>query len=150
MTPSTRNKENLFVVYDGECNLCLATTAKLRGLQSKANIHFISIQSIEQGKQSVKVPGIEQVSYTSLYEKIHVADEQGMLFAGADGIIRIMHTLKGFWPIAVIYHIPGMKLLGDRLYRFIAKRRYDWFGKTELSCTVDGCQLPPHKGEENE
>ncbi|MCM3630110.1 DUF393 domain-containing protein [Paenibacillus glycanilyticus] len=141
--------EKLYVVYDGTCKLCIGTVSKLKELRSNAELIFVPAQSLSEPGN--KVPGIEQVRETELYEKMHVADEKGRLYAGADGVIRIMRTIKGFRLLAALYRLPGMSRVGDFMYRYIAKRRYDWFGQTEQSCSVNGCTLPPQheKGKGN-
>lgn len=133
-------RERLYVVYDGTCKLCIGTVGKLKELRSNAELVFVPAQSL--GEVDFRVPGIERARETDLYEKMHVADEQGRLYAGADGVIRIMRTIKGFRLLAALYRLPGMSRAGDLLYRYIAKRRYDWFGQTEQSCSASGCALP--------
>ncbi|CAM3321219.1 DUF393 domain-containing protein [Paenibacillus lupini] len=133
-------REKLYVVYDGTCNLCIGTVTKLKELSSNAELIFVPIQSLRNAGNAV--PGIEQAAETELYEKMHVTDEKGRLYAGADGVVRILRTIAGFRLLAALYRLPGMSKLGDFLYRYIAKRRYDWFGQTEQSCSVNGCKLP--------
>ncbi|WP_127494552.1 thiol-disulfide oxidoreductase DCC family protein [Paenibacillus glycanilyticus] len=142
-------REKLYVVYDGTCNLCMGTVKKLQELRSNADLIFVPIQSL--GDAENRVPGIEKVAEADLYEKMHVADEKGRLFAGADGVVRILRTIKGFRLLASLYRMPGLSRIGDWLYRYIAKRRYDWFGRTEQSCSVNGCSLPSQheKGKGN-
>ncbi|WP_028611804.1 thiol-disulfide oxidoreductase DCC family protein [Paenibacillus harenae] len=142
--------ERLYVIYDGNCNLCLASVARLKDLPADCELLFIPIQQIENaGKERRLAPGIEKLATEALYEKIHVADESGRLFAGADGIVRILRTVKGLKWISACYRIPGMKRLADRLYRYVAVRRYDWFGSAEESCSVHGCELPERQEGEN-
>ncbi|WP_169082729.1 thiol-disulfide oxidoreductase DCC family protein [Paenibacillus sp. PL91] len=149
---STENgaSERLYVIYDGQCKLCLASVAKLKELNAKAELHYVQIQQLEaEGQAQQLVPHIRPLNFVELYEKIHVADEQGQLFAGADGVVRILRTVKGLRWLSAFYRIPGMKRAADRIYRFIASRRYEWFGKAEQSCTINGCELPQSKGENN-
>ncbi|GLX69510.1 thiol-disulfide oxidoreductase DCC family protein [Paenibacillus glycanilyticus] len=136
-----KQREKLYVVYDGTCNLCIGTVTKLKELRSNAELIFVPAQSLKEA--GVKVPGIEKVAETELYEKMHVADEKGQLYAGADGVVRILRTINGFRLLAMLYRLPGLSRVGDLVYRYIAKRRYDWFGRTEQSCSVNGCALPP-------
>ncbi|WP_336785452.1 thiol-disulfide oxidoreductase DCC family protein [Paenibacillus sp. MMO-177] len=139
-------REKLYVVYDGTCNLCTGTVSKLKELRSNADLIFVPIQSLDGAGNHV--PGIEKAAETDLYEKMHVADEKGRLYAGADGVVRILRTIKGFRLLASLYRLPGLSRVGDLLYRYIAKRRYDWFGRTEQSCSVNGCTLPPQHERE--
>ncbi|MEV5025841.1 thiol-disulfide oxidoreductase DCC family protein [Paenibacillus sp. LPE1-1-1.1] len=142
--------EKLYVIYDGHCNLCLASVARLRELHSKADLQFIQIQQLEAVKDTARlIPHIDRFDFGALYEKMHVADERGQLFAGADGVVRILRTVRGFRWLSAFYRIPGMNRIADRIYRFIANRRYEWFGSTEQSCSIDGCDLPQDRGERN-
>ncbi|RCW42593.1 thiol-disulfide oxidoreductase DCC family protein [Paenibacillus prosopidis] len=142
------SSETLYVVYDGQCNLCLASVAKLKELPTSAALQFVQIQQIEltDGNQPI-VPGLHQVKREALYDKMHVTDEQGRLFAGADGVIRILRTVKGLRWLSAFYRIPGMKRLADWMYRYVANRRYDWFGSTGQSCSINGCERLPDRGE---
>ncbi|KRE51133.1 thiol-disulfide oxidoreductase DCC family protein [Paenibacillus sp. Soil522] len=144
------SSEKLYIIYDGHCNLCLASVAKLKGLKSNADLHFVQIQQLEASVEAEQlIPRIRQLNYTELYEKMHVVDDKGQLFAGADGVIRILRTVKGLRWLSVFYRIPGMKRTADHIYRFVAGRRYEWFGSTEQSCSIHECERPQGKGENN-
>ncbi|WP_138752379.1 thiol-disulfide oxidoreductase DCC family protein [Paenibacillus sinopodophylli] len=143
-------KEKLYVLYDGYCNLCLASVAKLKELPSRADLQFIQIQQLESVEDSVQLlPRSTKLDMAVLYEKMHVVDDQGKLYAGADGVVRILRTVKGFRWLSAFYRIPGMSRIADRLYRYVANRRYEWFGSTEQSCSINGCDLPKSREERN-
>jgi predicted DCC family thiol-disulfide oxidoreductase YuxK len=133
-------RERLYILYDGTCNLCIATVRRLRELHSSADLRFVSIQSLEENKETI--PGIGAIPLEQLMAKLHVVEQSGALYAGADGIVRILRTVAGFRWLALLYRIPGMRRSADAIYRFIASRRYDWFGKTEESCENGVCTLP--------
>lgn len=140
--------EKLYVIYDGYCNLCLASVAKLKELHSKAALQFIQIQQLEAaGDTEALLPRSPQLDFAALYEKMHVIDERGKLYAGADGVVRILRTVNGFGWLSAFYRIPGMSRIADRMYRFVANRRYEWFGSTEQSCSINGCDLPKSREE---
>ncbi|OMF31689.1 hypothetical protein BK133_15780 [Paenibacillus sp. FSL H8-0548] len=142
--------ERLYVIYDGHCNLCLASVARLKEMNSKADLQFVQIQQLEAvGEAKQLVPHLGPLKFSELYEKMHVADESGQLFAGADGVVRVLRTVKGLRWLAAFYRIPGMKPTADRIYRYVANRRYDWFGKADQSCSLNGCELPQSRGENN-
>ncbi|QYR23404.1 DUF393 domain-containing protein [Paenibacillus sp. sptzw28] len=133
-------RERLYILYDGTCNLCIATVRRIKELHSSADLRFVSIQSLEENKETI--PGIEAIPLEQLLAKLHVVERSGALYAGADGIVRILRTSAGFKWLAPLYRIPGMRGSADALYRYIAARRYDWFGKTEESCDNGVCTLP--------
>jgi predicted DCC family thiol-disulfide oxidoreductase YuxK len=50
--------------------------------------------------------------------------------------LRILHALGGFWRLAwLAWGVPAP--LRDPLYRWLARNRYRWFGRSET------CLLPP-------
>lgn len=128
-------KENLVVLYDGQCNLCVNTVNVLRKLGTTANLEYIDLQ---QADVSAIVPNVDQ---SQLLAQLHVVEAEGQLFRGADAIVRIMRTIPQLRWISFIYRIPGLKPLADVLYRIIAKHRYRLFGRKD-ECESGVCKLP--------
>jgi len=135
--------EKLYVLYDNQCKLCLASVKRLKELHTSAELRFVSIQSYLEGTGET-VPEFGSVDKDKLLAKLHVVDETGRAYAGADGVVRIIRTARGLSWMAVLYRIPGMSRLADNLYRYVANRRYDWFGKTDEGCENGVCALPDH------
>ena len=133
-------REKLYIIYDGTCNLCLGTVRKLKELHSHAILRFVSIQSFEDSYE--EIPNIESIPLERLMSKMHVVEQNGDIYAGADGVVRILRTVRGFTWLGLLYRIPGMWGFANVLYRFIAARRYEWFGKTDESCENGACNLP--------
>lgn len=143
-------EDKLYVIYDGNCRLCLASVAKLNELPTRSALHFIPIGQLEalEGDR-LPVNALRGIDNETLYEKIHVVDGDGRVFAGADGIVRILRTVKGLKRLSVLYRIPGMRRMADRLYRYIADRRYEWFGRAGQSCSINGCERKPDREGNN-
>jgi predicted DCC family thiol-disulfide oxidoreductase YuxK len=142
--------ETLYVLYDGHCVLCTGTVRRLQSLPLRANLHYISLQTLEEEPQALDIPGRHNLDIKALYEKLHVIDESGTVYAGADSVVRLMRTLRGLGWISWLYAIPGMKGIANASYHWIAKHRYDWFGRTDEGCTDGACRLPANKGGETE
>lgn len=62
-----------------------------------------------------------------------VIDDQ--IFTESDAVLEICKRLQGIWPLLYIFRFVP-KVVRDYIYRFIAKHRYQWFGKQ------DTCVLP--------
>ncbi|MBW7476240.1 DUF393 domain-containing protein [Paenibacillus oenotherae] len=137
---ATAKGERLYVLYDGTCNLCMASVRRLKELRSTAELHYIPVQSLQDGANVV--PAVIGKTQEELLSKIHVVDGEGNVWAGADGVVRIIRTVRGLRWLAPLYRIPGMGRIADRLYRYIAARRYEWFGKTDEGCHNGACRLP--------
>ncbi|UVI28098.1 thiol-disulfide oxidoreductase DCC family protein [Paenibacillus spongiae] len=139
--------EKIYVLYDRQCKLCLASVKRLKELHTSAELRFVSVQSYLDGTGE-EIPDFGSVDREKLLAKLHVVDEAGRAYAGADGVVRIIRTARGLSWLAVLYKIPGMSRLADALYRYVANRRYDWFGKTDEGCENGVCSLPAHHQED--
>ncbi|HUC91329.1 MAG TPA: DUF393 domain-containing protein [Paenibacillus sp.] len=144
--------EKLYVLYDAHCVMCAGTVKRLQALKGiRAELQYVPLQSLAEGG-APDIPGRDKLDIEALYAKLHVVDGAGDVFAGADGVVRMMRALPGLRPVAWLYRIPGMRKAADGLYRFIANRRYDWFGRTDEGCADGACRLqepPTPKREDN-
>jgi predicted DCC family thiol-disulfide oxidoreductase YuxK len=129
----------LTVVYDGECNFCLATVDKLRRLPLRAELQFVPLQQLLGGVM-VPWPGIDDVPLSELSAQMHVTDEQGQRYSGADGVLKLMSLTPGLSFFATLGRLPGMYGIVRTLYRLVARYRYRLFGRT--SCSDGVCSLP--------
>ena len=57
-------------------------------------------------------------------------------FIKSDAVIEIIKELKWYWKIFLFIKLIPKKTR-DKLYNFIARKRYDWFGKREETRTPD-------------
>ncbi len=141
-------KPKLMVVYDGQCNLCLATVDKLRKMPNRAELAFVSLQSLIS-EEVQPWPGISDVSYQELTAQMHVTDEQGKRYSGHEGILLLMRHVPSLAWLGRLGGLPGLRVLVRLLYRIVARYRYRLFGKTDCSDGV--CQIPrqthPNGGE---
>lgn len=130
---------SLRVVYDGECQLCLATVGKLKRMPVSAELTFVPLQGLISGEIE-PWPGIEGVPYADLLARLHVTDEQGRKYSGADAVLKLMsHTRSMAW-LAAIGRLPGLRAVSRLVYRLVARYRYRLFGRT--SCSDGVCSLP--------
>ena len=77
--------------------------------------------------------------------EIHVVESSGKVHAGYFGTRRMMRDVPLLFPIWLLTHIPGANWVGQRIYRWVARNRYQinrMFG-VELPECVDGvCKIP--------
>ena len=114
-----------FVIYDGNCNLCVTLVQLLETLDRGERFEYIPMQA-------------EDV--LSGYEITPQGCELGMILMdpqsperrwqgseAAEEIGRLLPTGEVF--VWVYRILPGLKWVGDRFYEQIRDRRYDWFGR---------------------
>jgi predicted DCC family thiol-disulfide oxidoreductase YuxK len=116
------------VVFDGVCVLCSGWVRFLLARDYAERYRFAAMQS-QAGRGLLAQYGLDPddpVSFLLL--------EDGRAHTDSGAILRILTRLGGLWRLmALFYVVPAV--LRDAAYRFVARRRYRWFGKRE-SCFV--------------
>jgi predicted DCC family thiol-disulfide oxidoreductase YuxK len=116
------------LLFDGECNLCNGAVQFLIKKDRHELFKFASLQSPIGG---------------SLVGKYNVAKEldsfvyikDGKAFTKSDAALHVSRDLGGIWKLAFLF-ICIPRSIRDKVYDFIAKNRYKWFGKKDV------CMLP--------
>ncbi len=114
------------VLFDGDCSLCNGAVRFIAANDPAGRFAFRSLQS--EGAAGPDGPdAIVLLAYGRRYES-------------SDAVLHIALGLRAPWPLAfAAILIP--RALRDRFYRWIARNRYRWFGRTAV------CALPPpHSG----
>jgi len=114
--------QNPVILFDGICNLCSGWVQFLIRKDTNMKFRFAPIQS-ETGQRLLHTVGLENSNIeTVIYLK------ENECFRESTAVLEILKDLGGLWTFAsVLKLIPGT--LRDGFYRFIAKKRYRFFGK---------------------
>jgi predicted DCC family thiol-disulfide oxidoreductase YuxK len=111
------------VLFDGDCSLCNGAVRFIAANDPAGRFAFRSLQSEGEVAQAQQPDAIVLLDYGRRYE-------------ASDAVLHIALGLRFPWPLAfAAILIP--RDIRDALYRWIARNRYDWFGR------VDVCTLPP-------
>lgn len=119
-------KDGGVIIYDGLCVICSKFMKLVLAKDDKKYFKFTSIQS-EFGQNLIKSNGLTGNSI--------IVVENGIVYQQSDAILQIAAHLKG-WMKFLSYFKFVPKILRDRVYQFIANRRYGWFGKLTV------CEVP--------
>jgi predicted DCC family thiol-disulfide oxidoreductase YuxK len=117
------NSEADVVIYDGNCRFCQAQVRRLARLDSRRLLTFISLHDPEVARRW------PDLTREQLMEQMYLVDQQGRRHAGAAAFRYLSRRLWRLWPLCPVLHVPGSMLLGNRLYRWIAQRRYKIAGQ---------------------
>ena len=116
-----------YVIYDGNCNLCVTFTQLLEQFDQGNIFNYIPMQN---------EPTLAQFNITSQDCKMGMilidATQPNRRWQGSNAAEEIANLLplgKAF--IAAYRALPGMKNIGDKAYEQIRDNRYQWFGKRE-------------------
>jgi len=122
------------VLYDGVCGLCNRLVQFLLKRDQHDHFRFASLQS-NFGQEILKRHGADPLDLDTFYIVLNYGQASECLLARSDGVVYALTHLDGIWKFARGAKILP-KALRDALYNFVARHRYQVFGKHEA------CMLP--------
>lgn len=122
-------KNKKIILFDGVCNLCNTSIAKVIRYDKKNIFLFAALQS-ETGSKIIKHIHLDTAKTDSI-----ILYEPGISYdIKSTAALKIMSDFGGFWKISKLgFLIP--ESVRNYIYDFVAKNRYKWFGKKE-SCMI--------------
>ena len=114
------------VVYDGVCNLCTAAVRFLNVIDRRRTIEYASFQELDRGVR--RKYGMTDREFQG---RMHLIRWDDSIMSGAAAITEICKLLAPFKFVCNLLN----NSFADRVYDFIASRRYSLFGCRE-SCFV--------------
>ncbi|WP_194852637.1 thiol-disulfide oxidoreductase DCC family protein [Nonlabens antarcticus] len=117
------------VLFDGVCNLCNKAITYIIEHDPKDQFRFAALQS-DEGKSLLAKYEIDPTEIDSI---VLVSDNKSYIKASA--ALRIAKNLSGALPLIYGFAIFP-KVITNGVYDFIARNRYNWFGKK------DNCMIP--------
>jgi predicted DCC family thiol-disulfide oxidoreductase YuxK len=136
MITAIRPKRRAQVLYDGHCAFCRKSVALLQRLDWRRILTYVDVRDPEQMK-TVAAP----VEPSRLVEEMHVVTPgRHHLHHGFAAIRWMAWQLPLLWPVAPFLYIPGVPALGQKLYLWIARHRFQL-----VPCHGGVCTLPAHR-----
>lgn len=134
MTPDARSPaDGPVILFDGVCNLCNAAVTWVIERDRRARFRFASLQSAA-AESLLREAG----AAGPLPDSIVVVDAGGV-HVRSEAALRIASGLGFPWSLAAAGRILP-RGLRDRLYAWVARNRYRWFGRRD-SCMVPSAAL---------
>ncbi|MDG1218711.1 MAG: DCC1-like thiol-disulfide oxidoreductase family protein [Flavobacteriaceae bacterium] len=117
------------ILFDSKCNLCSKTVKRVMKLDKNKLFTFISNKS-EYGKNIISKNNLNSITTQTI---VLFTTENNFLIK-SDAAISIAVKLN---PLFLIFNILFIvpKTIRDRVYDYVAKNRYKWFGENE-SCDI--------------
>lgn len=124
-------RDGPIVLFDGVCNLCNGFVRFVAPRDPDGTIRFASLQS-EVGRELLAERGLPTDELESV-----VLIEGEDCYVKSSAVLRIAAHLGGAYrPLWALRVVP--RGLRDRIYDFVADRRYRWFGKRDRCLMPDG------------
>lgn len=123
------NHPRPLIIYDGVCNLCHGFIRFVLKHEKRPELGFVAWQQLEEPLKS-------EISKTAFHNSTVVLLENQKLFFLSTAALRVTSYLKFPYNLLQVFFIfpPFFR---NAVYRFIAKNRYQWFGKKSE------CPVPP-------
>lgn len=127
-SPSIPDGATAVVFYDGECGLCEQCVAWCLNRDRHRRLRFAPLQ----GKTFASLEASEKPTDLST---MVVWDARG-LHQESDATLAMLDGIGGPWRAVALMGRALPRALRNVAYRFVARRRYRWFG------SGDACRVP--------
>lgn len=125
------------VLYDGVCGLCNRAVQFLLKRDHRDRLRFASLQS-DFAAALLRQHGVDPEDLDTVYAVLNYAEPNETLLAKGDAFLFFAKVIGGIWSVASVGRIIP-RPIRNWLYDFIARHRYQVFGKSE------SCMLPDPK-----
>ena len=118
------------ILFDGVCNFCNGMVNFVIRQDRKDLFRFAPLQS-QAARELLRQHGMNENQSDSF-----VLLEGNKTYTASTAAIRVCEKLPWYWQwLRVFWILP--RRFRDGIYHFIARKRYQWFGKKE-QCMVPG------------
>jgi predicted DCC family thiol-disulfide oxidoreductase YuxK len=122
-----------FILFDGYCNLCNGFVRWLIRRDKSARFRFLPLQSNE-GIHLLKFSKTK--TSTTDHPDTVILYHDGATWERSEAVLEIFKRLGGIWRLMIPFKYLPLSWR-DKLYNFVARNRYRWFGRRD-QCTIPG------------
>ena len=106
------------LIFDGHCSFCQGKAKTLKRLMGAGRLAFLSLHDPEVQRR------FPDLTYDRLMKEMVLVDQRQRRHGGAEAVRYLSRKTPWLWPLALLLHIPGTLPLWQRLYQWVAVRRY--------------------------
>lgn len=122
-------RDHPIILFDGVCNFCNSAVNFVIKRDPQSKLKFATLQS----EKAHEVLSAHQLSSSDLSSFVLIEDDK--IYTRSTAALRVCRELSGFWPMMYGFMIVP-RFIRDGVYNWIARHRYQWFGKRET------CMIP--------
>ena len=111
------------VIYDAHCCLCEQAREWVNRWDRKGRVRFLHFEDPQAISLQSDLDGLE------FLEAIRFIDAHARTWKGAQGVLRLLRVLPFGSPLAWALSLPGAYGLAEKAYGWLARNRYDLFGR---------------------
>ena len=109
--------------FDGNCGMCTRSRDLLLRFNRTGNVQTETLQSADAAQRLGVAPA-------NLLESVRWLDTSGAVYSGAEAANAALSAAVGTRIPLAIYRIPGIRLMEEAAYRWVAANRYRFPGTT--------------------
>jgi predicted DCC family thiol-disulfide oxidoreductase YuxK len=117
------------LLFDEDCGFCRTWVRRLRRWDRGAAIDYLPASARESRA------GLPRIEDAAVSRAMHLILPDGRVLTGAGALPGLLPLLPGGRLLAPLLRIPGVQLLADQAYAWIAARRH------RFGCGPEGCYL---------
>jgi predicted DCC family thiol-disulfide oxidoreductase YuxK len=125
-------EQGAVILFDGVCNLCNGFVQFVIKRDNVAYFSFAALQS-DYAQQKLDADLVDK-NLSSV-----ILMENGIVYTQSTAALRILKQMSGLYPLLYAFIIVP-SFIRDAVYKWVARNRYKWFGKTEY-CMVPTPEL---------
>jgi len=120
----------LIFFFDKYCPLCNRLRIIVEFFDNGRNITFLSVQD-----EAYKNDLLKDIKEKSLLDNVYSVNNKGKLFKGIESYHEMMKRVWILKIFALLMYVPFIKLLGSKIYSYIATHRIQY------SCNEERCSI---------
>ena len=109
------------ILFDGSCGICTRTMAVFRRLDLLRRTEVMDVIN-DWPAVAARYPAMSQ---TECLRSMYSVDDRGQATDGFDAYRQLAYAIPLAWPIVPLLYVPGVPLVGRRVYRYVAEHRFD-------------------------
>ncbi|MEP6627466.1 MAG: thiol-disulfide oxidoreductase DCC family protein [Ginsengibacter sp.] len=122
-------QDHPIILFDGVCNFCNSAVNFVIKRDPQSKFRFATLQS----EKAHEVLSAHQLSSSDLSSFVLIKDDK--IYTRSTAALKVCRGLSGLWPMMYGFMIVP-RFIRDGVYNWIARHRYQWFGKRET------CMIP--------
>ena len=122
----------MIALFDAQCSLCQNTKRLFQKLDIGKKVTWMSLQEYERKGFSPQFKAVD------LRREIHMINPDGKVLVGYWAVRRLLLLSPITCLFGLVLHLPFVHLIGNRVYRLIAKNRYKL---NKRNCEDNSCSL---------
>lgn len=133
------------LLYDGKCRICASQIETVARYNDAGRVEVLDLNT---AAAQARFP---QITPEAARRELHLVAPDGAIYRGAEAVRRTLLLLPDLRGLGELMGLPGVMMLANPIYAWVARNRYRLGGRTEPcddgSCAIERSPQSPPRGE---